>query len=375
MLKKIKCAAAIAAALLAAGCSSDNVVQELSVSTDDSTEGISADTTSAEPETDTDSDSETSDETEAVTIQADINPLTGESGYNTEAAGKRPVAIMVNNLKAALPQYGIEQADIIYELPVEGRITRLMAVYADYTAVPDVCSVRSCRYYYPLLCLGMDAIYCHWGSDQTIAIETLNRTGIDHLDGESESGLFYRDAERAATYASEHTGYLKGSELADKIAEKGFRTDIADEYAGTIFSFAADGEIITPDEMTASSVTLNFSAEYYSTFTYDEATNQYMKYHSGSAHVDGKTGNQLGFENVFVLQTNVYSYDGYRLGIDLDGGSGYYITGGGAQTITWSKPSETSPITFYASDGTEITVNVGESYIGILGTDDTISIS
>ena len=85
------------------------------------------------------------------------NPLTGEYGFNENAVGKRPVAVMVSNIKAALPQYGIDEADIVYELPVEGGITRLMAIYADYTNVPDVCSVRSCRYYYPLIAYGMDA--------------------------------------------------------------------------------------------------------------------------------------------------------------------------------------------------------------------------
>ena len=99
------------------------------------------------------------------------NPLTGEYGFNANAVGKRPVAVMVSNIKASLPQYGIDDADIIYELPVEGGITRLMAVYADYTEVPDICSVRSCRYYYPILAYGMDAIYCHWGTDRTIALD------------------------------------------------------------------------------------------------------------------------------------------------------------------------------------------------------------
>ncbi len=70
---------------------------------------------------------------------------------------------MINNIKASLPQYGIDSADIIYELPVEGGITRLMGIYADYTNVPYICSVRSCRYYYPIIAHGMDAFYCHWG--------------------------------------------------------------------------------------------------------------------------------------------------------------------------------------------------------------------
>lgn len=51
---------------------------------------------------------------------------------------------MINNVEAALPQYGISAADVIFEIPVEYDLTRLMALYGDYTQVPDVCSVRSC---------------------------------------------------------------------------------------------------------------------------------------------------------------------------------------------------------------------------------------
>lgn len=317
--------------------------------------------------------------TEAATEEvraSGINPLTGESGYNEEAEDKRPVAVMVNNLKDALPQYGVEQADIIYELPVEGGITRLMAVYADYTAVPEVCSVRSCRYYYPIICLGMDAIYCHWGSDQTIALDTLNRTGIDRLDGANEADIFLRDDERAKTYDSEHTGYLNGPALAEKIEAKGFRTERNAQNEGMYFNFAADGESVTPTEMTATTVEVKFSNSYYSTFEYDEASGEYKKLHSGKPHVDGKTGNQLGFENVIVLQTDIHTRsDGYLMDVALNGGTGYYASNGSAQAITWTKNGETAPIKLYAADGSELQINVGESYIGIIGSEKTISLS
>lgn len=245
MLKKLLCIiAAVAVTLPASGCKNkDTASSEASVQPDTS---ASSEITAAPAEKPTESP------------YIGINPLTGEGGYNTDAYGKRPVAVMVNNLKDSLPQYGIEQADIIYELPVEGGITRLMAVYADYTNVPDICSVRSCRYYYPLLCLGMDAVYCHWGADQTIALDTLNRTGIDHIDGGYEKTLFYRDEERVGKYASEHTGYLKGSELPEKIAEKGFRTDIDELYSGTIFNFADESVEIVSTEMTAKRLMFGF---------------------------------------------------------------------------------------------------------------------
>ena len=73
-----------------------------------------------------------------------VNFLTGVEGDMSPLA--RPVAVTVNNLEASLPQYGISGADIIMEFPVEGGITRLMALYGNYGSVPEVCSVRSCRY-------------------------------------------------------------------------------------------------------------------------------------------------------------------------------------------------------------------------------------
>ena len=112
----------------------------------------------------------TAEPTEAPSTEpANVNLLTGLPTLTDGAIGKRPVAVMVNNVDAALPQYGISAADLIFELPVEYDLTRLMAVYGDYTQVPDVCSVRSCRYYYPILAVGFDAVYVHWGIDPTIA--------------------------------------------------------------------------------------------------------------------------------------------------------------------------------------------------------------
>ena len=88
--------------------------------------------------------------TEKEIVLTDYNRLTGLDDLSDEAKGKRPVAIMINNIKQSLPQYGIADADLMFECEVEGGITRMMAVYADYSKVPAVCSVRSCRYYFPI---------------------------------------------------------------------------------------------------------------------------------------------------------------------------------------------------------------------------------
>lgn len=306
-----------------------------------------------------------------------LDPLTGEYGMREGAAGKRPVAVMVNNLKGALPQYGIAEADIIYELPVEGGITRLMAVYPDWENVPNVCSVRSCRYYYPIICLGMDAIYCHWGLDQTMAKDVLERTQIDHLDGGYLFGsVFFRDPNRVGVYSSEHTGYMDGAKFAQYVTDHSIRTELGAEYKQPVFRFADEDTPVTPEAQKAAHVILGFSGAYYSTFDYDAASGTYKKQHSGAPHIDQNTGEQLSFENVFILQTDIHlSADGYRMDVALTGGAGWYIANGGAERISWRKDAETAPIRVYHADGSELTVSAGKSYIGIIGAEKAITIN
>ena len=162
---------------------------------------------------------------------------------------------------------------MIYEIPVEGGITRLMAVYADYTNVPDVCSIRSCRYYYPIISYGMDAIYCHWGRDTTIADETLKRLKIDNLDGAGGANgtLFFRDEERAKTFSSEHTGYLKGEALAEVIESFGYRTNLLEKIHHLCLNLIQRINLLPTQGVVCMSANLPFSASYYSTFEYDSA--------------------------------------------------------------------------------------------------------
>ncbi len=297
------------------------------------------------------------------------NLLTGVDDLSQEAVGKRPVAVMVNNVEPALPQYGITQADVIFELPVEGNLTRLMALYADYTKVPDVCAIRSCRYYYPAIAKGFDAFYIHWGSDQTI-LSYLNSLGIDRYDGLSNPhGLFGRDAaRRSAGYSMEHTGYFKGTEFANAVKADGKRIDLLDSKKGTAFSFVDLGQTVTPSGNDCNRAHVAFGAQT-ATLTYDAEKHVYMKQINGHDHVDGKTRETLSFTNVFLLETSISIRDdaGHRK-IDWAGSSsatGYYISNGKVERIHWSKANgdESSYLKFYKESGEELVINRGKSYI------------
>ncbi len=326
-------------------------------------------TATAEP-TATPEATPTAEPTQAPSIDPEnMNLLTGLPTLSEEAIGKRPVAVMVNNVDAALPQYGISAADVIFEIPVEGDLTRLMALYGDYTQIPDVCSIRSCRYYYPILSSGFDAIYVHWGIDPTIATKTVNNMGLDHFDGDwyGDGAYFGRDQNRLNSgYAWEHTGVFHGKNLSELLESTDTRTDLKEDKLDTAFNFVAMDNTTAPAGETANSVRVDFGANY-STFRYDEKTHTYLKNYKDSAHMDAETNEQLAFENVIVLETEISIRDKKgRKNIDWQGGedsSGYYISEGKMQKITWSKADEYSPLKFFDEGGAELQINRGKSYI------------
>lgn len=304
-------------------------------------------------------------------IPANQNLLTGVADLTEGAIGKRPVAVMVNNVSYAMPQYGVGQADIIFEIPVEGDATRFMALYGDYTQVPQICPIRSCRYYFPALSQGFDAFYVNWGIDDTIA-DYLEALDLDQIEGITNTGgLFGRDQERLSQgYSLEHTGYFDGTKLVSYIESQGLRTDLSEDKKGPAFQFNGMEEQLKAEGSNCTSVQINFGAQS-SKFTYDPDKKVYFKQINGENQIDGKTGEQLAFTNVFVLETDISVRDDVgRKKIDWDGGQdsvGYYVSNGGVQKITWSKDpnNEKSYLRFYDESGQEISINRGKSYIAL----------
>lgn len=295
-----------------------------------------------------------------------INLLTGEVTLTEQAIGKRPVAVMVNNVKAAFPQYGIEAADVIFEIPVEGRATRFMAMYGDYTQVPKICSIRSCRKYFPALSEGFDAIYVNWGMMDEVRAYT-KTLKLTQFDGKYNDGkLFGRDKERrAAGYALEHTGYFDGTRVDDVLIEKGLRTDIEEDKRDPAFHFVALNEKVTPTGGSCTKVEVDFGIAL-ATLTYNAENGKYWKDYNGEPQIDGKTGNQLSFTNVLVLEAQIKgAANGIHRDVNWHGGQGYYVSNGAVQKITWSKDTEQSRLMLYDENGNDLVINRGKSYIAV----------
>ena len=73
----------------------------------------------------------------------EANVLTGEPKGADYPEGQRITAVMVNNIVAARPQRGLSKADILFEIKVEGGITRFMPALSAVPFIPGISSAPS----------------------------------------------------------------------------------------------------------------------------------------------------------------------------------------------------------------------------------------
>ena len=302
-------------------------------------------------------------------IPPNQNLLTGVPDLTDEAIGKRPIAVVIGNTGPVMPQYGIGAADIVMEFPVEGWQTRMVGLYGDYTQVPRIVPVRSRRSYFVQFSLGFDAVFAHWGTDDSILSYLAQLQYYDNLDGgRNPGGLFGRDqARRNAGYAVEHSSFMDGPKIPEALNSLNIRTDLREEKLGPAFSFNGLNEIVTPEGDVATSVKIDFGATN-AGFTFDPETQKYLKDFNGRVQVDGATDEQLAFTNLLILETDVWVKDQWnRLEMTwaILHGHGYYVSDGQVIPIRWSKENEWDYIHLFDESLNPLSINRGRTYIAV----------
>lgn len=317
----------------------------------------------------TDSTSSTTETTTEAPKATNINPLTGVADLSESAIGARPVAIMVENSPAARPQWGMSTPDVIIEGVVEGGITRMMWLYADVTKMPKVGPVRSARHDYVEIAQGMNAIYIHWGGSN-LAYNKISEIGMKDIDGLKEGSYFKRDSSRSSR-GSEHTGYTTGEYIAKAIANKGLTTKVKDDN-WTMFKVVEEGVRMPFGGASGGAVEVNvqFSSAYKYSFKYSMDKNVYTSYLNGQAVTDGNDGKAVSFSNLIIMYSATKTVDGEKhQDWDLSSGEALWISQGVGEKITWKKGGANSPLKFYGTDGKELIINKGKTWVGVVPAD------
>ncbi len=337
-----------------------------------------------------------------------INPITGIEVESADALPARPVQVSIpNDTYGAVPQSNITQADIIYEFPVEGELTRLQAIY--YSDIPDKFGpIRSVRYYFVDLATEYRA--CHigygWGKHAKSQMKSNN---VPHINGMEDTDLFYRVSDKTAP----NDAYIDWKSI-EKVADKEgwfdkrqkvkawkFRDD---EWAAEMEKAKADAQAVIdekgestaeedvaaveeakavlaePEHATSIKVkSLGCNSE----CKYDAEKDKYLRFWYGDPYVDKETGEQLEFDNILVqkVHSDVMTDDETglsdpkgRLTIDMyAGGDALLFTKGEVVKGTWSRDGVKGRTIFKDENGKQFRFSQGKTWVYVLDQDKEFS--
>ena len=284
-----------------------------------------------------------------------------------EDSTRRPFAVMINNLHVARQMHsGLQDAYIIYEIIVEGGITRYMAIFESDKDIDRIGPVRSSRHYFLDYVLENDAIYVHNGYSPQAGSD-FSKLGIDRIEAEApKTGV----RENPLNLSREHTLFTS-TELLNKNGIGKKRTEKKEK--GTLLSYSVKSVDIASKEgaIPANKVKIPYSNSYRTGYEYDPEAKVYNRFVNEKEHKDYRTKKQYTFKNIITYQVknnNITSPDGYQGRQEIHNvgsGEGYYITEGYAVPIKWEKTSRSSKTKYTYLDGTELKVNDGNTFIQI----------
>jgi hypothetical protein len=265
----------------------------------------------------------------------------------------KPVMVMVDNAPSARPQYGLEDASIVYEFLVEGGVTRFLALF--YEKVPGrVGPVRSTRSYFIQTALEYNALLLHVGASPD-GYKQLTDTKIDHRDQITDGNWFWRDDKQVApcnVYTVQQLpDLLKVKEAVTVEGHFPFRGTVSNQL-GKAYA--------------ATKATLHYAEGYKVNYQYDEDKEGYVRMINGTPH-QMANGKKVYAKNILIQFVNTRVSDQVgRLEMTLVGsGKALFFKEGYAFVGTWTK-KEGGKTYFLDELGKEWQLEAGQTWIQVI---------
>lgn len=267
-------------------------------------------------------------------------------------------AVIIENHVDARPLSGLSKASLVYEAPVEGGITRFLAIFPGDVKADEIGPVRSARPYFIDLAREFGGIFAHVGGSYA-ALEDLNadKKNITDLNQYYKSEYFWRDEARFAP----HNVYTSAGLFSLANKNLGASVPTYDRW-----QFKPDMPLnLRPEknEILVSSPALAYSVKW----VYDRVHNDYVRYEGGKIQKD-KNGPVVRAKNVVVLKTDIEIIDAVtRRQIRIIGeGEATVFRDGEPAVGRWKKESLISRLKFYVPSGQEFVFNAGPTWIEIV---------
>jgi hypothetical protein len=288
-------------------------------------------------------------------------PLTGLVDPSGTALQRPALTIKVENTPQALPQWGIDKADVVYEEIVNGGITRLAAIF-NSEAPAKVGPVRSVRPTDTQVVWPLGGIFAYSGG-AAYAVDSISTAPVKLVDEDSAGTAMYRDY----SLQSPHNLFAVAPLL---FAFKGTPTP-----PPALFSYRKSGQ--QPVGPKVSSFIVPFPSMYRVTWTWNTTTTSWDRTIFGQADVTG-TGARESPKNVVVMfVTYVNGIGTENSYANLQGSGQAAIFSGGREVRgTWSRgPSKADIIQYKTATGATITLTPGQTWVELLDTGTTLTVT
>ncbi|MCX7778891.1 MAG: DUF3048 domain-containing protein [Patescibacteria group bacterium] len=271
-----------------------------------------------------------------------------------------PVTVILENLSGA-PKPNLSLASIIYEVPVEGGVTRFLAIF-DLDNLPEnLGPIRSARSYFAEIAEEYKALFIHAGGSADVLFKL--KQGFYKLFDLNEISwqgkYFYRSSEPAP-----HNLYIKKESIEKFLTEQKINPEA--KFAPWLFEEKelAKGKI--------EKINLAFSPIYQVKWQYDSKNNEYQYWQNGKIYLD-KDGQELRVKNLILqyIEMTIIDAEGRRK-IKLTGqGEARVFQNGHVINSRWLK--EAGRTRFYDENGKEIKFLPGKSWLGIISKNNRVN--
>lgn len=346
----------VVTALAAAACSGGDEPVAVQTTTTTTTVAPTTATTTTTVAPTTSSSSTTTRATTTTTLYTGpFSPLNGLP-VEADSIDRRVIAVKVDNHPSARPQTGLDQADAIYELIVEGGLTRFIALFQ--TIDPErIGPIRSGRPTDPTLIAFLDAPLQISGA-QSWVISRINATGVK-LIGDNGVTTF-RDSSRRAP----HNLYGRVEEMRSVSDARSY----PDESPDAMFLFGD-----TPaDGIEATTVRLDWSSRPEVVWTWDGES--YLRWNDTEPHMwitpEGEQ-EQVSVPTLLVLTARQYTATPSGKGSSVPAldtvGSGQALLFHSGRLVegTWQRDTIDEPFTLELVDGAPMVIPRGRLWISV----------
>ena len=278
-------------------------------------------------------------------------PLTGQPLGFAEMPRDRPAMVVkIDNVGAGRPQTGLNQADIVFEEIVEGRMTRFAAVFHSQGSNP-VGPIRSGRTQDVDLLSGLNQPLFVWSGGNAGVVRVIAESGfisLNHTGRPPASGFFRTNRERP------HNLFNNTDPLWAQVTMALGRPTPLFQYLDPGVPVPSDLRSFLQVQMGTNSVR----------WEWDPGSQSYLRAQGGRPHE--LTDGRANANNVVVMVTayRPSSVDARSPeAITVGSGIAFVLTGGSYQVGVWERPDRTSPINLRTPEGAPIELLPGRTWV------------